>query len=134
MHTFLSSEWMTAVAAIRAKHADDMPALPVSLRINQVISDVPFGDGTITTCIDTSSGALVFGFGELDDPDTVMMTDYETARTLLVGGDPALIMQALLAGKVKVQGDMMKLIALQAAIGPTGDSDEIAAEIAAVTA
>ena len=35
---------------------------------------------------------------------------------MIVDQDPAAAMQAFMAGKIKVQGDMMKLMAVQAAV------------------
>jgi SCP-2 sterol transfer family len=133
MYTFLSDEWMEATHAIRARYEQQLPAVPVSIRINQVITDVPFGDGTINAYIDTSSGAFVFDIGELDEPDAVMMTDYETARALIVDRDPAIAMQSFMAGKIRVQGDMMKLMALQTAVPQNEISEQVADEIAAIT-
>ena len=76
---------------------------------------MPFGDGTVKAYLDTTSGALEFELGELDQPDAVMVTDYKTARSMIVDRDPAIAMQAFLAGRIQVQGDMMKLMALQEA-------------------
>jgi hypothetical protein len=42
-------------------------------------------------------------------------------------------MQAFLAGKIQVQGDMMKLMALQVAVPPSEASDQVADELAAIT-
>ena len=133
MYTFLSDEWMQATHEIRARYEEQLPQVPVSVRINQVITDVPFGDGTINAYIDTSSGAFVFDLGELDEPDAVMMTDYETARALIVDRDPAIAMQSFMAGKIRVQGDMMKLMALQTAVPANEFSEQVAEEIAAIT-
>ena len=133
MYTFLSDEWMQATHEIRAKYESQLPPVTVSIRINQVITDVPFGEGTINAHIDTSSGAFVFELGELDEPDAVMMTDYETARALIVDRDPALAMQSFMAGKIRVQGDMMKLMALQTAVPQNEFSEQVAEEIAAIT-
>jgi hypothetical protein len=133
MHDFLSDEWIAAVREIRARHEHLIPEIGASIRINQVITEVPFGESPLNTHIDTSSGALTFDLGHLDEPDAVMETDYATARELIVGRDPAVIMQAFMAGKIRVQGDMMKLIALQTAIPANEHSDQVADEIAAVT-
>lgn len=133
MHDFLSDEWITAVREIRARYEEQIPEIPVSIRINQIVTDMPFGESPLETHIDTSSGRLTFDLGHLDDPDTVMETDYTTARELIVGRDPAIVMQAFMAGKIRVQGDMMKLIALQTMIPANEHSDQVADEIAAVT-
>ena len=133
MYTFLSDEWMQATHAIREKYESQMPPIAMSIRINQVITDVPFGEGTINAYIDTSSGVFVFDLGELEEPDAVMKTDYETARALIVDRDPAVAMQSFMAGKVQVQGDMMKLMALQTAVPQNELSEQVAEEIAAIT-
>jgi hypothetical protein len=133
MYTFLSDEWMQATHEIREKYESQMPPVTMSIRINQVITDVPFGEGTVNAYIDTSSGAFVFDLGQLDEPDAVMMTDYHTARALIVDRDPAVVMQSFMAGKISVQGDMMKLMALQTALPQTELSEQVADEIAAIT-
>ena len=133
-HAFLSQEWMTAARAIREKYADEVPEVPTSIRINQVITDVPFGDGHITSYLDTSSGSVVMELGELDDADATITTDYETAQALFVEQDQAVAMQAFMAGKIKVQGDMMKMMAMQTAIPANDFSNKIAEEIKAITA
>lgn len=135
MYAFLSEEWMTAARGIRARYEDQLPDVTVSVRINQIITDVPFGDGIVNAFIDTSGGAMVFELGELDEPDAVIVTDYETARAMLVERDPAVLMQSMLQGRVQLQGDMMKLLAaMQAQAAPTDLAEQVAAEIAAITA
>jgi hypothetical protein len=99
MYAFLSDEWIAAAREIRARYHDQLPDVTTMVRINQVITDVPFGDGTVYAYIDTSGGALVLDLGELDEPDAVMMTDYDTARALFVDRDPAIAMQSFLAGR-----------------------------------
>ena len=131
---FLSEEWMADVRAIRERYAGQTPTVTATLKINQVVTDVPFGDGKVETYLDTSSGDVVMEFGQLDDADVTVTTDYATARVLFVDQDPAAGMQAFLAGKVVVQGDMMKLMAMQTAIPKNEATEQIAEEIKAVTA
>ncbi|MFZ8997906.1 MAG: hypothetical protein ACO3D0_05980, partial [Ilumatobacteraceae bacterium] len=73
MYDFLSDEWMDAARAVRERYRPDMPDVTIEIRINQVITDVPFGDGTISAYIDTSSGTLDLELGQLDEPDAVLM-------------------------------------------------------------
>ena len=82
------------------------------MKINLVVNDGPFGDGPINSYVDTTSGTLVMELGELDDPDVTVTTDYDTAKSLFLATDPAAGMQAFMAGKLVVQGDMMKLVVL----------------------
>ena len=135
---FLSEEWMDAAKAIRAKYQDQAPKITAVIRINQVITDVPFGDGTVKSFMDTSSGEMVMDLGELPDADATVTTDYATAKAIFVNQDQAAGMQAFVSGKIKVTGDMMKVMGMQTAIPQTGDAATIAlaiaAEIKAITA
>ena len=125
---------MADVRAIRERYAGQTPPVTTSLKINQIVTDVPFGDGRVETYVDTSSGEMVMEFGQLEDADVTVTTDYRTAQVLFVDQDPAAGMQAFLAGKVVVQGDMMKLMAMQTAIPRNEVTEAIAAEIKAATA
>jgi hypothetical protein len=133
-HPFLSEEWMAAARDIRTKYEDRATEVTQVIRINQVITDVPFGEGTVHSYLDTSSGRVVMELGELDDADATITTDYATAKALFVDQDPAAGMQAFMAGKVKVQGDMMKLMAMQTALPNDDTAQQVADEIKAITA
>ncbi len=126
-HAFLSDDWLAAARAIREKYADLAAQVTTSIRMNQVITDVPFGEGTLNLTLDTSSGNVVMELGALESPDLTVTTDYDTARKIFVDQDQAAGMQAFMAGKIKVQGDMMKMMSLQTAM----PSDEIARKISA---
>ncbi|MEJ7801398.1 MAG: SCP2 sterol-binding domain-containing protein [Ilumatobacter sp.] len=133
MHVFLTDDWMAAARELREKYADRMPDVTIDVKINQVITDVPFGEGTINAYIDSTDGNLDLELGELEEPDVTLTTDYETAKSMIVDQDPAVVMQSFMAGKIKVQGDMMKLMAMQTAVPPNEASAELAAELQAIT-
>lgn len=133
-HQFLSEEWMTAAKAIREKYADQVPPVTVSIRMNQVITDVPFGEGTINAYLDTSSGALEMELGALETPDLTLTIDYATAKSVFVDQDQAAGMQAFMSGKIKVQGDMMKMMAMQTGMPQTDVTKQVQDEIKAITA
>jgi hypothetical protein len=126
-HPFLSDEWMAAAREIRGRYADRAPEPPVSVKVNLVTFDVPFGDGEVKGYFDSSSGRVVLELGELDDADATVTTDYDTAKAIFVDQDPAVAMEAFMGGRIKIQGDMMKLMAMQAVVNP---DDEVAAEVA----
>jgi putative sterol carrier protein len=133
-HPFLSPEWMDAAKAIREKYADQAAQITTSIRMNQVITDVPFGEGDVRLYLDTSSGALEMESGELETPDLTLTTDYETAKKIFVDQDQAAGMQAFMAGKIKVQGDMMKMMAMQTSMPQDEIAKTIASEIKDITA
>ena len=133
-HPFLSDEWMTAAKEIRQKYAGQTTKVTQSLKINQIVTGVPFGEGTVESYLDTSSGDVIMEFGSLEDADVTVTTDYETAKSIFVEQDPAAGMQAFLGGKIVVQGDMMKLMAMQVAMPTDEASQQLAQEIKAITA
>ena len=94
---------------------------------------MPFGEGTIHSHIDTSSGDLVMDLGHLDSPDLTVTTDYATARAIFLEQDPQAGMQAFLSGKVKVEGDMTKMMQMQIAMPKDDLAVQVAAEIMAIT-
>jgi hypothetical protein len=130
---FLSEQWMAEAKAIRERHAGETQKVNCSFRINQVVTGVPFGDGTVESYLDTSSGDVVMELGRLDDADATVTTDYATAKAIFVDQDQAAGMQAFMTGKITVQGDMMKLMTLQTAMPRDAVSQQIAEEIKAMT-
>jgi len=124
-HPFLSQEWMDEARKVREEYKDRTPPIAHQVRMNQVITEVPFGDGTLQSHMDTTSGELVMEEGHLDEVDLTVTLDYATAKAIFVEGNPQAGMQAFMAGKVKVQGDMSKLMAMQQTT-----PDPVAAEIA----
>jgi putative sterol carrier protein len=94
--------------------------------MNLVVTEVPFGDTDIDAHMDTSSGELILETGHLDAPDLKVTVDYDTAKAILIEGNPQVGMQAFMAGKVKVEGDMAKLMALAAGPAPDASAVEMA--------
>ena len=131
-HPFLSDEWIDAAEAIRDRYVDQGVAVPIEVRMNLVINAVPFGDSPLRAYLDTSGAGLVLEKGVLDKPDVTVTTDYETAKALFVEQDPQGAMQAFMGGRIKVQGDLTKLMVLQAA-PPDETRQRISAEIKAMT-
>lgn len=134
MYDFLSPEWIDTATVIHTKYREQGPTIPVAVRINLTVTHVPHGDDqAVLVSIDTTEGDMAFAPGHLDDADTAVVTDYEVARAIVFGAEPAAFMQAFLEGRVKVQGDMTRLLVLQANM-PTGQiAEAIAADLAAIT-
>lgn len=131
-YAFLSDEWMEAAKAVRDEYADQVSPPAHAIRMNQVVTDVPFGDGTINTYLDTSGGEAVMELGELDTPDLTVTTDYATAKAITVDGDAQVAMQAFMQGKVKVQGDMSKLMSMGNA-APTPEQEAFSQKVVELT-
>ena len=131
-HKFLSEEWMDEAKKIREEFAGKGTPPAHAVRMNQIITEVPFGEGTINAYMDTSGGSLDMEIGHLENPDLTVTIDYETAKAIFVEGNPQAGMQAFMAGKIKVQGDMTKLMAMQSG-APDPTAQEVAARIKEIT-
>lgn len=134
-YPFLSDEWIAEARQIRADHAGGGIAVPAVVKINQLITEVPFGEEDVKAHMDTSSGELVMELGHVDDPDVTLTLDYDTARAIFVDGTAQAAMTAFMQGKVRVEGDLAKLIATLQQVSPTAfDASEVQRRIKAVTA
>ncbi|HVV37026.1 MAG TPA: SCP2 sterol-binding domain-containing protein [Acidimicrobiales bacterium] len=131
-YPFLSDEWMDAAKAIREEYRGKTAPLAHVVKMNQIITDVPFGDGTIQAHMDTTSGEMDMDTGHLDNPDVTVTLDYATAKAIFVDGNPQAGMQAFMSGKIKVDGDMTKLMAMQAG-APDATAAEMSQKIADIT-
>ncbi len=135
-YPFLSDEWMAAARAIRQelKSEETVPSPVEVIRMNQIVTEVPFGDGVVKSHLDTSSGELDLEFGHLEGADVTVTLDYATAKAILVEGNPQVAMQAFMSGKIKVEGDLGKLMVLQAvAAAPDPSAVAIARRIQSMT-
>jgi putative sterol carrier protein len=131
-YPFLSDEWMDAAKAIREEYRGKGAPLAHVVKMNQIITDVPFGDGTVEAHMDTSSGEMEMDTGHIEGADVTVTLDYATAKAIFVDGNPQAGMQAFMSGKIKVAGDMTKLMAMQSgAADPT--AEELAKKIADIT-
>ncbi len=125
-YPFLSDEWVAAAREIRHELKASGTTPTHVIKMNQIVTEVPFGPGTILSHLDTSSGEMDIEFGHLEHADVTVTLDYATAKAILVEGNPQVGMQAFMAGKIKVDGDITKLMAMQA-----GAVDPNAAAVAA---
>ena len=124
-YPFLSDEWMDAAKALRDEYKGKAAPAAHVVKMNQIITDVPFGSGTIDAHMDTSSGEMEMDTGHIEGADVTVTLDYATAKAIFVDGNPQAGMQAFMSGKIKVAGDMTKLMAMQG-----GAADPVAAELA----
>lgn len=112
-YKFLSDEWIAAVRKLREELGEDDTPAPQPVKMNFNIIQVPFGEGTVEAHLDTTGGKAEMELGHLDGPDVTATLDYETAKRIMVDADPSAGMQAFMAGKIKLQGDMTKALAMQ---------------------
>jgi putative sterol carrier protein len=100
--------------------------------MNLVLTQSPLGDDTIEAHVDTSSGEVIVDTGHVESPDLTVTVDYETAKAILVDGDAQAAMQAFMSGRIKIDGDMTLLLALQSTpVDPV--HQELAARVREIT-
>lgn len=126
---FLSDEWIAEARRLRREYRDKVAPADVSIRMNLIVTDVPFGEGKVRAHLDTSAGEPDFDLGHLDGPDLTVTTAWETTRAILIEGDAQAAMSAFLGGRIKVDGDITKLLAMQST-GVIGVDDPTAVEMA----
>ena len=111
-HSFLSDAWFEAVEALRDE-APEPPTAMKDLTLNVVVQGGPDGDREVHM-----TGGQ-FERGLVDGAPTKLTVPFDVAKALFVEGNPQAAMQAFMSGKIKVEGDMTKLMAMQS--GPTPD-------------
>ena len=133
-YPFLSDDWIAAAKQIQEEMpAPDSPPAH-SVAMNLEITDAPFkgDDEKIEAFMDTSSGEMKLDLGKLDTPDLTVTVDYDTAKAIFIDQNPQAGMQAFMAGKIKVQGDMTKMMAMQQGT-PDPAAQAVAEKIASIT-
>ena len=109
MPAFLTDDWFTTVETLTAQAGDlNLPPVLANLAINLVVS-APEGN----TELSLAGGKIKKGLS--DSAKTTLNMDAETLRKVFLEFDMTAAMQAFMTGKIKVQGDMGQLMALQAA-------------------
>ncbi|HYA67560.1 MAG TPA: SCP2 sterol-binding domain-containing protein [Acidimicrobiales bacterium] len=130
-YLFLSDDWITEARRIREEHVGAVNPTH-EVRMNLVVTDVPFGEGAIDAHLDTSEGGVSLDLGHIDPADLKVTVDYVTAKAILVEGNPQAGMQAFMAGRIRVEGDMAKLMALQG-VAPDPAAQQVAQRLRDMT-
>lgn len=126
-HPFLSDGWFDEAEKIRAEINPPVPELVKDLVINLVVTDGP--DGHIEAKIE--AGRFVKGLA--DEAPTKLTVPYGVAHKMFIEQDPQASMQAFMSGEIQVEGDMTKVMAMQAAGPPTEEALQVQARIVEMT-
>jgi putative sterol carrier protein len=106
---FLSEEWVKAVTdAVNASAEFKQAAAGKSVKVQNVVSTP---EGEIKYWFTVQDGQTEMGLGETSDSEATLASDYDTAAALTKGELNAT--SAYMSGKLKIQGDLMKLMGLQ---------------------
>lgn len=132
-YPFLSDEWIAQTRKLREEYRDKVrPPVTPPLKMNLVVTEVPHNDGPLDAHLDTSRGEPELELGHLSDSEVTVTSDYSTARSVFVDGNLGAAMEGLQLGRIKVDGDMMKLMSLAGLQADPG-SIELAKRIREIT-
>jgi hypothetical protein len=125
---FLSDEWVAEARRIREDYRGRTAPLAHAVGINLVVTDVPFGAGSVDAHVDTSSGEIEVDLGHLPAADLTLTLGYDVARQILIDQDPQAATTAFFGGHIKLDGDLAKLLLLQGQLATVDDAAAEAAE------
>ena len=115
MAKFMTAEWLDALTEILNAHegfAGSIANTELSLQFE--VPDAPEGtEGTYHLKI--ADGTATCGVGAMEDADATITNDYETAVAMSKG--ELNTQMAFMTGKIKVAGNMAKLMMNQAMLG-----------------
>jgi putative sterol carrier protein len=110
---FLSEEWANEItSALNSSDDFKTAAGGQTAKIQQVVTDAP--DGETKYYFKLDGGAAEVALGELADAEATITQNYATAAGISKGELNA--QNAFMQGKLKISGNMMKLMQLQGVI------------------
>ena len=108
---FLSEEWAQEVSnALNASEEFQAASSGQQVKLQQVVTDGPDG-GEQKYYFQLDSGKVQVGIGELADAEATLTQSYETA--VAITKQELNAQNAFMQGKLKITGNMMKLMQLQ---------------------
>jgi putative sterol carrier protein len=106
---YLSEEWAKEVTnALNSNDAFKQQASNKTVKLQQVVQKP---DGETKYYFKLENGAVEVGLGDLPDAEATLTSDYDTSAQLSRAELNATA--AYMSGKLKIQGDLMKLMQLQ---------------------
>lgn len=126
-YQFLSDEWFNEVDRLIAAAGDlQIPAAMKAVEVNVTVTSA-----SGNTELFMKDG--LFTRGHQPGAATKLTIAAELARKIFVDGDAAAGVQAFLEGKMQVEGDLAKLVAMQT-VEPSEPQKALTKKIAAITA
>ena len=108
---FLSEEWAQEVTnALNASDDFQSAASGQAVKLQQVVTDTPDG-GEAKYFFTLEGGKVQVGLGEITDAEATLTQSYETA--VAITKQELNPQNAFMQGKLKISGNMMKLMQLQ---------------------
>ena len=124
---FLSDEWFAKVDELRKEAGD----LNVPDAIKDLVVNVNVTDGDDTKKMHLKGGDFLDGHD--DSAEATLTVAKDLAKKIFIDLDQAAGMQAFMAGEIKLEGDMSKVMALQTA-QPSDEQKALLTKIKELTA
>ena len=115
---FLSDQWFDEAERLRAEINPEVPDAIKDLVINLKVTGAPDGD------VEARMAGGKFEKGLADDAPTTLTVPFEVALAMFIQGDQNAAMQAFMSGQITVEGDMTKVMTLQA-VTPSPESKKV---------
>ena len=126
MAVFLTDEWFNEVDRLTAEAGDlNLPPALANTKINLKITNTANGD--VNAALENG----VLKKGETDATTTINI-DHETLKAIALKGDMNEAMNAFMSGKIRIDGDMGQVMALQTA-KPSVEQKDLFKKIYAMT-
>ncbi len=124
---FLCDEWFDEAEKIRAEIAPEVPAIIKDLVINLKVTGGPSGD------VEAKMDGGRFVKGLAADAPTTLTVPYDVAKKMFIENDQNASMQAFMSGQIQVEGDMAKIMSMQAAGPPSPEAVTVQERVRAMT-
>lgn len=126
MAVFLTDEWFNEVDRLTAEAGDlNLPPALANTKINLNVTNTANGD--VKAALENG----VLKKGETDASTTINI-DEETLKAIALKGDMNEAMNAFMSGKIRIDGDMGQVMALQTA-KPSAEQKDLFKKIYAMT-
>ena len=108
---FLTEEWATTMTE-KLNASDDFKSAAANqqVKLQQVVTDTPDG-GESKYYFTIDGGAAQVALGEISDAEATITQNYDTA--VAINKQELNAQNAFMQGKIKISGNMMKLMQLQ---------------------
>lgn len=118
---FLSEEWASAITEALGSSDDfKKAATGQQAKLQQVVTDAPSGE--VKYYLDISDGSATVALGELDGAEATITQNYDTGKAIAQRELNA--QNAFMQGKLKIAGNMMKIMQLQGVISALDKATE----------
>lgn len=126
MAKFLSQEWFDKVAELNNQAGE----LPLSPAIEKAVFNLQVLQNENDIKLHLKSGKIAQNFA--DNAQATVRLDDETLAGLIAGKDIGVVLEAFMTGKIRIDGDMSAVLALQSA-KPSTEQKALYKQILAVT-